>query len=57
VGKERVFEPIKKKKLRASGFIHIGEIIPSVVRDIEGRIKESHKDKKAGRGSKAEEAS
>lgn len=42
--KERIFE--LKKKPRTSGFIHIGEIIPGVLREIEKRIKESNKNKK-----------
>lgn len=53
MGKERTFE--LKKKTRTSGFIHIGEIIPGVLRNIETRIKESHKDKKVSLGSEAEE--
>lgn len=39
-----------KKEARTSGFIHIGKIVPNVMRDIERRIKESHKDKKASLG-------
>ena len=46
MGKERTFEVTKKKKARTSGFIHVGEIIPGVMRDIERRIKDAHKDKK-----------
>lgn len=55
MGKERTFEPIKKKRLRASGFIRIGEIIPGVLRDVERRIKKSHKDKKANLRTEAKE--
>ncbi len=33
MGKERILE--KTKKVRTSGFIHVGEIIPGVIRDIE----------------------
>ena len=35
-----------KKKPRASGFIHIGEIIPGVLKDIERRIEENAKRQK-----------
>jgi len=55
MGKERNFGITKKKKARASGFVHIGEIIPRVLRDVESRIKESDKDKKANLGTEAEE--
>jgi len=55
MGKERALEV--KKKIRVSRFIRIGEIIPGVMRDIEKRIKEPHKNKKARVESKAEEAS
>lgn len=48
-------KPNNKKKPRASGFIHVGEIIPGVLRNIEMRIKESHKDKKISLGTEAEE--
>lgn len=53
MGKERTFKLIKKT--RASGFIHIGRIIPGVLRDVERRIKESHKDKKVTLRIEAEE--
>lgn len=43
MGKERILEATKKKKIRASGFIHIGEIIPAVLRDIENRVKSNQK--------------
>lgn len=56
MGKERTFKLTKKKEVRTSGFIHIGEVIPDVLRDIEKRIKELHRDKKASLRSKAEEA-
>lgn len=52
MGKERILE--KAKKIRTPGFIHIGEIIPSVMGDIERRIKELHKNKKANLKSEAE---
>lgn len=52
MGKERVLE--KTKKVRTSRFIHVSEIIPGVVRDVERRIKESHKNKKANLRSEAE---
>lgn len=42
--KERTFKLIKKPRI--SGFIHIGEIIPDILRDIERRIKKLHKPKK-----------
>ena len=42
--KERTFE--LKENPRTSVFIHIGEIIPGVLRDVERRRKESHKNKK-----------
>lgn len=44
MGKERTLE--KNKKARTSGFIHIGEIIPGALEDIEKRIKDSNKNKK-----------
>ena len=53
MGKERILEVTKK--VRASEFIHVGEIIPGVVKDIERRIKELHKNKKANLRSKAGE--
>lgn len=53
MGKERILKITKKT--RASGFIHIGEVIPGVLKDVEGRIRESHKDKKARLGSAIEE--
>lgn len=55
MGKERILELTKKKETRTSGFIHIGEIIPGVVRDLEKRIKESHtyKNKKTSFESRA----
>lgn len=40
-----------KKKPRASGFIHIGEIIPGVLTDIERRIKEDTKMEKTSNRS------
>lgn len=52
MNEEKVFAATKKT--RASGFIHIGEIIPGVMRDIERRVKESHRDKKASPGTEAE---
>ena len=54
MGKERILEVTKTKKLRTSGFIHVGEIIPRVVRDIERKIKESHKNKKGNLRPEAE---
>lgn len=50
--KERILE--KTKKIRTPRFIHVGEIIPGVVRDIERRIKESHKNKKTNLKSETE---
>ena len=44
MGKERIVKVTKKT--RASGFIHVGEIIPGVLRDIEGRIRENTKGEK-----------
>ncbi len=44
MNEEKVFAPTKKP--RTSGFIHIGEIIPGVLRDIEGRIEENAKRQK-----------
>jgi len=36
--KQRTFE--LKKNPRTSGFIHIGEIIPGVLKDVEKRVKD-----------------
>ena len=55
MNKEKIFEATKKKEIRTSGFIHIGEIIPGVLRDVEEKIMKSHKDKKVSLGTKAEE--
>lgn len=43
MNEERILESIRKKKTRTSGFIHVGEIIPEVLEDIEGRIEENTK--------------
>jgi len=55
MNKENAFEATKKKTSRTSGFIHISEIIPGVMKDIERRMKERNKDKKTGSGIGAEE--
>lgn len=36
----------RDKEIRTSGFIHIGEIIPGVLKDIERKIKENTKREK-----------
>lgn len=35
MGKERILEVTKKKKVRTSRFVHVSEIIPGVLKDIE----------------------
>jgi len=42
--KERTIKLAKRP--RTSGFIHIGEIIPGVLGNVEKRIKDSNKNKK-----------
>jgi len=42
--KERTLEGTKKP--RTSRFIHIDEIIPGVLKDVEKKIKDSNKNKK-----------
>lgn len=53
MGKERILE--KTKKARISRFIHVGEIIPGILGDIERRIKDSHKDEKVSLRTEAKE--
>jgi len=48
MGKERIVKVTKKARshdvtLLSSGFIHIGEIIPGVLRDVKKGIKDSRK--------------
>jgi len=45
MGKERILKLTKKKEVRTSGFIHVGEIIPEVLKDIEQK-RHSEKRKK-----------
>jgi len=46
MNKERIVNKARDEKARISEFIHVREIIPGVLKDIEKRIKESHKNKK-----------